>query len=250
MTITTFKKLEQERVKWKPQPLLSLPFDLEESSGIEGFVSRAIALGLMLELPVGQWVNEARKLLKNSATVIQEDAMAILASNIKDETVHYKAFEYAEKAYPLSDKDISESASIFEAWDSHSENPLMLAALAETAIFLPSLAILRLYGGDSMSTLANDVSRDEYRHVATNRAILNIINYPLHTVSSTAKKLQEDTLAWLVGDFNYADLGIDFDWLSEQADSLLYTGKAEELEELTINAEYRPPFEHTNKYSY
>lgn len=247
---TTFKKLEQERVKWKPQPLSKTPFDLSEGSNISSFVSRSIALGLVLELPVGMWANEARKQLKNESNEFQQAALETLAKNIQDETIHYKAFKYAEQVYVPDLKDTLEASHIAAQWDAHRENPLMLAAVAETAIFLPSLAILRLYGGESMSTLANDISRDEYRHVATNRAILSTTSTPLHKTSKSVKELQETTLAWLIGNFNYSDLGIYFDWISEQADLLLYTGRAEELEELTVNAEYKPPFEHTNKYAY
>lgn len=250
MTTTTFENLEAQRIKWNPKPLIGTSYDLPEETGIADFVYRAIALGLFLELPVGMWVNEARKQLKNMPEKVQNDALHTLAKNIQDETVHYKAFTYAAKAYPKYSLYEQEAEQISRHWEFHSDNPLLLAAVAETAVFIPSLAILRLYGGDSMSTLAADVSRDEYRHVATNRAVLSSISTPLHKVSDSVKEIQESTLRWLVGDFQYKSLGIDFDWLNEQADELLYTGAASELEELTVNAEYRPPFENTNKYSY
>jgi hypothetical protein len=249
--LTTFRKLENERIKWKPQPLLNKPYDLPLESGIDSFVARSIALGLVLELPVGEWVNESKKALKKviSETLL-EDALVTMGRNVKDEGVHYKAFKYAQEAYPVSVEIQQEAEFIAKAWDKHTDNPLLSATLAECCIFLPSLALLRLYGGESMSTLANDVSRDEYRHVATNRAMLEYSGYPLEKVNPATKKLQQDTLNWLIADFSDPSLGIDLEWLSEQANILLYEGHAPELEEITLNSEYTPPFESSNKYAY
>ena len=212
------EELNEQRNKWYAQPMIANKLRDEQT---EQFAHRAIALGLNLELPVGEWVAESRRKLKGT---LDAPTLKLLQRNIADEGTHYLAFKYALEAYPEAANYLPEAEAIAKSWDSLKDNPIHTAALAETALFLPSLAMLRLYGGQSLITLAGDVSRDEFAHVATNRFVLQEQGYQLHNINLRMKQTLNDTFSWLFQDFSDDSVGIDSEWLYEQAMQLLVNG--------------------------
>lgn len=237
----TYDQLEQSRRRWEPYPLAYVPFETYEGN-IPAVLERCIALGLYLELPVAEWVGEATK----KELPISRAARTTLGRNIADEAVHYKGFKYADMTYRVPVMTLHEAEQIGSIWENHPSHPLEKACLAETGVFLASLSIMRLFGGQSLANLAGEVSRDEQRHVATNRGILLDLNINPANPEPSLKALQEDTLSWLTQGLIVSDMGIDSDFFASQSDQLITQGHAPELDELTDHSNYVPPFERAN----
>jgi hypothetical protein len=243
----SFEKLEQQRKVWKPYPMKKEVIRFP-GENLDEAINKSIALGLVLELPVAEWVSEARK--KMTEMEVPKIGITSLMKNIKDEGVHYQGFLYAAEAYPESKKYMSEATSIYRAWDGLNIHPLWIAAMAETGIFLASLAVLRLCGGNGLSDLVGDISKDEYRHVACNRAVLKILGHDLHSPPAALNAVREQTIDWLFQGFSVPALDIDKQFMIDQSTELVYTGRAPELSELTAHSEYTPPFERSNSRMY
>lgn len=235
----TYAELDRSRIPWKPLPLILTPLDFPEH---QPTIQRIIALGLHLELPVGEWVTETTK----KDPQIDPDAFTLLTNNIHDEWIHYRAFKHAEKAYPVSSSTLTEAENIGKQWEESQGHPLYKAAVAETGVFLITLALMRILGGQSLATLAAEIGRDEQRHVATNRAILEDLGMNLHNVGPTLSSLYKETLDWIVQDIRIPTLGITKDILVEASKDLLLSGYSATLDELTDIADYIPSFEVDN----
>jgi len=243
----SFEKLEAARKVWKPFPMKNEVLRFE-GENLTDAIHKSIALGLVLELPVAEWVSDARK--KMVDVEVPKIGITSLMKNIKDEGVHFQGFQYAAEAYPESKNFMEEANTIYKAWDSLDIHPLWIAAMAETGIFLASLAVLRLCGGNGLSDLAGDISKDEYRHVACNRAVLKILGYDLHNPPAALDAVREETIDWIFQGFEVPALDIDKQFMIDQSDELVYTGRAPELSELTAHSEYTPPFERSNSRMY
>lgn len=266
--MSTYQSIYKERCYadgsphyWDPQPMESEPFTLfgeddelcDESWGADRTVSRVLALGLHLELPVGQWVYDARKEL--SGLDGQKDTvLALLKSNIKDEHAHDKGFRLAAKAYPLIGNDYEEAGLIADRWLSNSEHPLAKAAISEVGIFLVTLGVMRVVGGRSLCTFAARISHDEARHVSTNRSVLFDMGYRPDQPTNSLMELRKDTLAWAMEYLNVPSdvLGdkLNADYLIEQSTQLITTGTAPEFDELVYMADHNLPFELSNSDMY
>lgn len=244
----TYSQLLSSKVHWVPFNVTREKLDTVNSEMTEG-VYKALALALALEMPVGEWVGDAI----NTPTfreALHPSAISLLKSNIKDETNHYRAFKILEGVYPEVKKYNAEAMAIHQQWDALSSHPLAKSCYAETGVFLISLAVLMLYGGNSIANLAQNVSKDEQIHVATNNNILSILGLDGETTTSSINKLRQETLYWLLGDFEDENLGLDFDFFNEQSNLLIKHQSAPELSELTTHHSYTPPFEHRNAILY
>lgn len=244
----SFQQIEAKRKPWVPQ-LIKPESTRFPGKNLDVFIQKSIALSLKLEIEVAEWVIEARKQLKSKD--VPEEAMTTLYRNIRDESVHFKAFQNAGKAYGIGNFE-DEAENIYKSWESISNtiHPLWVAAMAETGVFLTNLAILRLCGGDGLSAMSGEIARDEYRHVGTNRAILNYLGENLHKPPTALDKLREETVDWLFDGLEVSALDIDKQWLLDQSDELTYIGEASELSELTSHCEYVSPFEVSNSRLY
>ena len=267
MSTITYEKLYTQRCYngvphfWAPQEVLPLPFNLFsdetlpvcESWGVSEAVQRVIALALVLELPVGAWVGE---LTRTESSRISPVALKLLNSNIKDETFHFRGFERASKAYPISEKITREAQEIGECWTENSSSTIAKACFAETGVFLISLAILRLLGGKELANLAEQVSQDESRHVATNRGILVDLGESCTSPSLSLTALINGTLDWVAGDLCVPgkelceDFDFNRDFLLKSSHSLVTTGLAPELDELMNFQVANSPFEVSNSSMY
>lgn len=252
---TNYNKLLQSRknyrngkargFEWKPQPIPGLP--LREENGIPETIHRIISLALKLELEVGEWIAETG----NKVEVLPQSARELLNSNIADETVHFKAFSYAATHYTNflnADMVDKEAQQIADMWINDKAHPLDKAATTETGVFLCSLTALRIYGGEALSTLSANVSRDEQRHVFTNRGLLLDLGYnPADSADRLMKPIQE-TLDWCFQDLR----GVKYDknFFVTESNNLVRNGSSRELTKLTNAAMDVAPFETDNTLLY
>jgi hypothetical protein len=267
MSTTTYEKLYLQRCYngvphfWNPQDLTTEPytvfgdddFPVQEDWGVDTAIKKTIALALQLEMPVGEWVGD---FTRKEGERVSPIAQTLLKSNIKDETFHFRGFQKAAQAYPISDKIMQESAYIGDRWLSDPSHTIAKACFAETGVFLISLAILRLLGGKELANLAEQVSVDESRHVATNRGILVDLGESCTTPTFSLIGLIRDTLDWVCDGLNVPGdvLGEDFnfnrDFLLASSDELIQHGTAKQLNELMSFAVHSLPFEVSNEALY
>lgn len=236
-----FRNGKARGLEWQPTKLPNTPL-VQYTQGVPETVSKVLALALKLELPVGQWIAEATK----SELPISEAAKKLLLSNVGDESIHDKAFNFLAEDY-LMNYHIPESDAIFKEWNVDDYQPIYKSCYAEVGVFLVSLSILRLFGGESVSMVAANVSRDEMRHVATNRGVLSDIGHDFKQ-SHKIDKLVDSTLDWLLCDLTVP--GLDKDFFLRQSKLLIQDGVAPELSELTNVADEISPFEHSNSFLY
>lgn len=251
MTTITYSSLLESRLnyrkgkargyEWAAMKMPKTPL-VQQTHGVPETISKIIALGLKLELEVGQWVAEVTKSELNISDVAKE----LLLSNVGDEVVHYKAFSYAAEDYML-DKHLLEADAIFKEWNTDDIHPIHKACYSERGVFLVSLAVMRIFGGESLSMLAGNVSRDEFRHVATNSGVLADIGHDFHEVYPI-NRLVDDTLDWMLSDLTVN--GLDKDFFIEQSHELISNGYAPELDDLTNMGEDISSFESPNYLLY
>lgn len=211
--------------------------------GVPQTIGKIIALALKLELPVGEWVGHATK----RELDINPVARDLLLSNIADETVHYKAFEYAAQDYLYDDNYLNEAQLIYDGIDKMSDHPLYKSYYCEIGAFLVSLAVLRVFGGETLAFLGANVSRDEYRHVAGNGGVLRDLGFDIYTYAPIRKKIVE-ILDWLL--FDLCVPGLNKKFFMEQSKLLIEDGRAPELEMIVDGANDYSLFEHSNVLLY
>lgn len=244
---------------WNPSDIKPVPHTLifdedvecENEWKVNEAIQRTLALGLFLELPVGEWVMEGRKV--NLPTI----AKKLLQTNIADEAKHDLGFRLAARSYPIKNSILDEAEKISQIWLDSTEHPLVRARNAETGVFLAGgLAILRLAGGTSLSDMAEQIARDEARHVATNERVLMDLNMNPQSPSVSIRKMIKDTLDWLVGDLNIPGrfIGENFsfnkNFVLESSDELIETGIAKRLNNLLDIQVTQSPMEMSNSSLY
>lgn len=227
--------------EWKPVKMAAEPL-VSNDNGIPETVERCIAIALMLELPAGEWAACASRL------ELKPYAKELLLSNAADETVHLRAFEFAAEDYLHDNTLLNEAHDIAELWENNASHPIEKVALAETGVFLPSLAFLRLFGGATLNHIAANVSRDEQRHVQCNRAILDDLDIKHYEPRSTLERNRRITLDWMFAPMTQGGFTTDF-WL-EESTNLISTGRSKALEELTLGSDDYSPFELPNNTLY
>lgn len=238
MATLTYQQMLDSRGDWKPHAINRTPFEFTDDC-LHQTIERIIALALTLEMPVGAWVGEATR----RELPISETAKKLLLSNIADETVHDRAFRECAKVYPVSEQTLAEAQTIGQTWQDLPDHPLHKAGIAENGMFLATLAVLNLCGGHSLASVSAKVSRDEQRHVATNRSILGEIGIDMYKPGSAIESLRVQTVDWCFRDFKVNDLGIDKDWILETTTELTRDGYSREMAELTDGSIYTPDFE-------
>ena len=245
---------------WNPTEIKKVPhtlifdedLDCESEWNVNQAIQRTLALGLFLEMPVGMWISEGRK-----ATLLPDVAKKLLQTNISDEARHDAGFRYAAKTYPIDQAVMAEAGLIAQNWLDSTENTITLARNAEVGVFLAGgLAILRLAGGTSLADMAEQIARDESRHVATNERVLSDLNMNPQNPSLAIRELVKSTLDWLVGDLSIPGrfLGESFKFdkkfVMESSDELIETGVAKRLNSLLDIQVTASPMEMSNSSLY
>lgn len=243
-----FRNGKARGFEWKPVKMAKAPLERTDN-GIPETIERCLAIALHLELPAGEWAAQS------STAELPPYAKELLLSNAADETIHYKAFSYAAEDYLEDKKNLVRSELIAQAWNENESHPIEKVALAETGIFLPSLAFLRVFGGATLNHVAANVSRDEQRHVQTNRAILDDLAIAHYNPSSQLEELRRDTLDWIFAPLNYfwdkrLDCGFSSDFWMAQSIELIRDGRSPILERLTQGSDDFSPFELPNAVLY
>lgn len=242
MSIDFYESLLQERREWIPVPLPKEPFK-SDKYGVPGTIERIIGLSLCLELPVGAWIGAASCVEKQ----LSQSAIALLKSNIRDETRHERQFRLAAKTYPVSTQILEEAQTIADSWITHPDHTLVKAKILETGVFLPVQAILRFFGGQALDRMAADISLDEWRHVQCNWSVCEDLKLE-HSLSLL--KLSQETMSWIVSDLTYPQFDADF-WM-RQANLMLESGSAPEMESIfswtPVNAFFEISGQHLSAY--
>jgi hypothetical protein len=241
--IYTVETLESQRTVWKAKPIKWEPLEIEE---LEPAIQRAIALGLVLELPVAGWVGDAVKFLQSR---VSPATLKSMGKNINDERNHYNSFMYASAVYTPTVEMTKEADAIAAAWDEHPASTLMKAATSESGVFLPSLFLLSQFGGHELANIGTQISEDEFRHVVINWNVLKVMGEQRSAFTSL-RDLRLQTLEFIFRDVVVPDMGIDLDFMLEQSDLLVQDGHAPELQTLSRHAVYMVPFENENEALY
>ena len=228
-----YQKLLNRKRTWTP--VQTTAGQLVE--GAEETIYRALAIRHM-ELPVGDFINEA---LKNEVPSASVD---LLRSNIKDEENHDLALGYIANALGVDEKAESEAIRLRDAWVAHPDHTVLKAMVAERAIFFVLLPFFRFNGDAGLRTVSADISRDEQVHVATNSLVCRELGLDW---SPSLDKLRKATINWVMQPLADAHpnkyLSKKF-WL-DASDRLMYEGRAPELAE-TKRARMPAFFEHAN----
>ena len=270
MTFTSFEQLYQSRCYlqgeqwkphfWQPEPIKPEPFTLygDERSpvrdewGVETAISKMLALGIHLELPVGEFVTAATQKDLPDIPVIS----LLLKSNIADEARHLKGFQLADAVYKTSEQHLGEASSISNRWSETIEryHPLLPAMVLEIGVFLITLGCFRLFGGKSLATMSAKIALDEFRHVSTNRSTLLALGLDAWNPPIELQELSRQTLAWCLGEIDipsrYVGEKFTLDFLLQSSQSLLATGEASAFNETVYIADHVLPFEVSNKSQY
>lgn len=262
------RKMGEQLKFWQPLPLDKEPFTLFGMNsqpvrprvwGVEKTVERIIALGLVLELPVGQWVMTARTAeKKNEESKFNSDILELLASNIKDEHGHAKGFTYAEEAYPVSAEIKKEADTLAQKWLDLDVDTLWKAAVGEAGIFLGTLGCLRLFGGKSLFKMADAIAQDEARHVKTNMSLLNLLGFDTSEAGTpqSLKDLWEETVRWVYQDLKipgsevYQLEDVDLNYMLRVSKEMLFNFGSKDFEKLVTIYQHNLPFEIGNEVLY
>lgn len=236
----------------------STDMPVPEDWGVEQVMQTMIGMGLMLELPVGEFIREG---MKGELPVEKNEGIdyvkKLFLTNSADEGKHYEGMVKAAKAYPVSEDLLRECESLRDAWLDLPIHPILKAGTLESSIFLAgSLAFARLFGSPDIATMARGISGDERRHVVTNRyAVIDLGIDPWNPGKQTVD-LVIDSFNLLLKHFNPTNseevLGIEVnrDFFIEAGLSLLSTGEAPILDNLVRTVDYNPAFEIGNAALY
>jgi hypothetical protein len=261
--MTTFQALYDSRcvkkgeklvpVFWKPQPIEAAPLTLFADDtcpvlpewGCDAAIMRIIALGLCCEIPVGEFVKNANRDLTDPILP------ALLRSHVADEAVHDLGFRLAADAYPVSDDIAAEALDIADKWRSIAIHPIVPAAALEVGVFLTSLGAMRLFGGNSLSHMAAQIAKDEYRHVAVNMAVMQGMGLDF---TGEILALIDSTVAWIFQGLNIPEsetsILVDCDFFVRASCELVTTGSAQDLDDLVNYTDYTAAFEVPNASLY
>lgn len=218
-----YTQLLLERQSWNPTPIPNEPLLDNGEYGIKEAMARSLAISKALELDVGAFIGSACK----SELKLPPGAIALLKSNIKDETIHDRQFQLAIDTYPIATSITQEAANIAHWWRVHPDHMLTKAKELEIGLFLITQAIIRFFGGQALDRMASDISMDEWRHVATNCSVCEELQ--LET-SPSLDRLRIDTLEWVTK--GLSKRGQDSNFWRRQSDSMVSDREAPEMEAL------------------
>ena len=211
-----YQKLLARKRTWTP--IQSTAGKLKEGS--EEVIFRALALRHM-ELPVGDFILDA---LKNE---VPQNAVELLASNVRDEEKHDLALGYIANVIGMDPVAEEEAKRLRAAWIEHGDHTLAKALVAERAIFFVLLPFFRFNGDAGLRTVSADISRDEQVHVATNSLVCRELGL---NWSPSLDKLRKATINWVMQPLGSSDNKyLDKQFWLDQSDSLMYAGKADGL---------------------
>ena len=242
-------------VFWKPQPIALDPLTLFADDDCptkpewqcNDAIQRIIALGLHCEIPVGEFVQDAGKGDLPSDPILP----TMLRSHVADEAAHDLGFKLAAEKYKPGEQHLVDAKFLANQWQSLPSHPIVPAAALEVGVFLASLGAMRLFGGNSLSHMASQIARDEYRHVAVNMAVMRGLGLEFNT---RILNLIDDTVSWVFTDLNIpaheTGIVVDREFFRRSSCELIETGTARDLDDLTSYTSHYLPFEISNAALY
>jgi hypothetical protein len=241
---------------WSPNPIKKVSYTLYgddtspvlEEWGVSPVIEKVLALGLRLEIPVGEFVNAAAKKDLPDDPFVKR----LLTSNVSDEARHYEGFNSACRNYGVGSRFIQEAQEIEARWKEAVStcHPLEVAQVLEVGIFLVTLGILRIAGGKELATMAARISEDESRHTVSNRTVLYMMGIDPTNPPKRLRSLTYETLDWVLDglDISEEDVGEQFnkDFCIRASDELIETGRAVDYDSVIFLSDHFLPFECRN----
>ena len=223
--------------------------------GVGSVLSRTLAVNKFLEDDgAGYYVGAA---LRGSEKLPDHPVIKpLLQSNIKDEKFHQKGIDNLCELYS-SQKDLEKAKTLASHWRDFIDkyHPLYPVAVLETAVFTPVLGFWRVFGGITISSAAYHISKDEQRHVQTNRSVLNHLGYDVHETPKDLLDLTKQTLEWSFENVSIPNKTTPkFDWtidnLFSVSKDLLEKDESPAYNETCFYADYIPHFEDSSNHGY
>jgi hypothetical protein len=200
---------------------------------------------LCCEIPVGEFVKNANRNLADPILPM------LLRSHVADEAAHDLGFRLAADAYPVSDDIAEQARDIAGKWRSIAVHPIAAAAALEVGVFLASLGAMRLFGGNSLSRMAAQIAKDEYRHVAVNMAVMRGFGLDF---TDEIRDLIQSTVFWVFKGLNIPEsetgILVDREFFLRASQELVTTGSARDLDDLVNYTDYTAAFEVSNASLY
>lgn len=232
---TAYRRILARKRTWTPvQPTAGLLVP-----GSEAVLSRALTLR-SLELPVGEFIRDGL------AKDVPNEARELLQSNVVDEERHDLALNYVVNVHPTDPADEADALQIRHAVEDHPDHTVLKAMVLERSIFFVLLPMFRFLGDPGLRTVSADISNDEQNHVMANSLVCQQLGL---TFSNSLDQLRKEIIQWVVEplpEFNQENRYLSRSFWLQQSDNLMYTGKAEGLQE-TRRARMPAFFEHSNQ---
>jgi hypothetical protein len=223
-TLTTWERVNQRRKIWEP----SNPAKNSETSVAPLTISRCLSL-IELEPAVAYFINSG--LDKSDNNVLGEEGINCLKRNVQDEDRHEKALKACKAAMSNYDSSFEEEGhEIAKAWLEISDrvNPITIAAVAESSLFMIILPIYTLFGGNSLKITSGSISDDEGVHITSHRYASELLRAK---PTKELDNLRESTVAWLTQDIGKETNGA---WTQERclknSKTLLRQGRSDMTE--------------------
>ena len=226
MSQTKYEYILDRKRTWTPVPVTAGKL----KDGGEDVVRRALALRA-LEIPVGNFISSSMKgdLPKDKGVI------ELLESNVKDETNHDIALNYAAQAHKVPERYEAEAQVITKQWLEVDAHPVLKAKVIESSVFFVLLPIFRFLGDTGLRSVAQDVGRDELTHTACNAAVCEAIGA---TPDKTMDNLRRATVSWVVQSLQgeHSDKHLSSNWWLQRSDDLFHTGKSSEFANTRVSS--------------
>ena len=213
-----YQQLLDRKTSWKPA---EMEYELiGEEYGRLATIQKAIALGLALELPVGDFTLSASK----GDLPAEQGVVDLLIANSTDEDIHYSGFLSAERAFGCPEKYKQEANQLAELVINHPDHVVAKSGYLELGVFFVTLPMMRKLGSVGLKLLSENISRDEAIHVSTNFLIIDQLDLK---VSQSLNQLRIEAVEWVASELTMPGMGRAY-W-RRQSDKLVANRQAPEL---------------------
>lgn len=233
-----FFEYERTRQLWEPAYVVKdNSSKLGNQDEIDNAMSRAIALALELELPVGAFI----RAMFEREDEIPQSARQGLIKNIEDEEKHYQAFKNISLTYVSSEEDKAEAIKCRKVLLHFKAHPLQKSRDLETILFIPLQSMMRYYGSQSLERVIASVSLDEYRHLQYNWELSEMLNVGFN---EELENLIKNIAQWMFEPLKNTKINRNF-W-NKTTQEMAEDGRCEDLENLMCYGIKTAPFEVSN----
>jgi hypothetical protein len=229
-----FTELEKDRRDWV---IGNIEKTIIRDLNVKKCLSKIIALGLNLELPVGAFLSALLEREKE----IPPYAIPGIVKNIQDEEKHFEAFNKLSAAHPVFGEHAEQADKFRKQVVSSKAHPLIKARDLETIVFIPVQTYLRLYGSDSIERIIMHISHDEFRHLQYGWQLTETLGLGF---DDEFEKIAVNISQWVFEDIKEAEYDCHF-WNSVINDMKVY-GESNQLTDIISWGVTLPLFEISN----